>query len=148
MRAIIGAIVASVALVGTYLGLGGADYKPAEVADPCAMRDWREPDGFQEVAEQIVLSGLDGAACELGVTREEMVLALGSAASREEFAREHELTEDELVELVREGAERAIDDAVEADALNSTIAQVIRTIIARIPIDELIGSLDELLPSF
>ena len=39
------------------------------------------PSGIQEVAEQIVLTALDGVACELGVTREEIVLALASGES-------------------------------------------------------------------
>ena len=64
------------ALLVTYLALGGASYKPTPVADPCATREWRDPGGVQAVLEQIALSGLDGAACKLGVSREELVLAL------------------------------------------------------------------------
>ena len=79
MRSIAWATVAAVALVVAYLALGGASYAPAKVADPCATRDWREPQGVEEVAEQIALSGLDGAACELDVSREEMVLALANS---------------------------------------------------------------------
>ena len=78
MRAIAWAVGASVALIVVYLALGGASYAPAKVADPCAPRDWRDPQGVEEVAEQIALSGLDGAACELDVSREEMVLALAN----------------------------------------------------------------------
>ena len=72
MRAIAWSVAATLALVLTYLALGGASYAPAKVADPCATRDWRNPQGLEAVGEQIVLSGLDGAACELGVSREEM----------------------------------------------------------------------------
>ena len=70
MRAIAISAAASLALVGVYLALGGASYAPAAVADPCAPRELRDQGGFAQVAEQIVLSGLDGAACELGVSRE------------------------------------------------------------------------------
>ena len=83
MRAIAWSAVAAVALVVAYLALGGASYAPAQVADPCVARDWRDPQGLEEVAEQIALSGLDGAACELGVSREEMVLALANSESRD-----------------------------------------------------------------
>jgi hypothetical protein len=138
------ATVAAAALVALYLALGGASYAPAKSADPCATRDWREPDGIQEVAEQIVLSALDGAACDLGVTREEVVLAFGSRAKLDAFAREHGVTTDELEQSVRSGLDRAIDDAEEADALNPTVASLIRGVVDRIPIEQVIDFLDQL----
>jgi hypothetical protein len=144
MRAIAWAVAVAVALVVVYLALGGASYAPAKVADPCATRDWREPQGLAEVGEQIVLSGLDGAACELGVSREEMVLALANRDSRQQFAREHGITDQRLEELVRDGLMRAIDDAEEADALNPTIADLLRGLVRSIPVDELVDLLDRL----
>jgi hypothetical protein len=144
MRAIALSVAAALTLVITYLALGGASYAPAEVADPCATRDWREPQGLAEVGEQIVLSGLDGAACELGVSREEMVLALANSDSREQFAREHGISDERLEELVRDGLMRAIDDAVEADALNPTIADILRGLVRTIPVDELVDLLDQI----
>ena len=64
------------AVVVPYLALGGASFEPTPVADPCQARDWRDPGDLSEALEQIVLSALDGAACELGVSREELVLAV------------------------------------------------------------------------
>jgi hypothetical protein len=148
MRAIGWAVAASVALVAAYLALGGASYAPADVAEPCAARDWRDPGSAAEVAEQIVLSALDGAACELGVSREEIVLAFASRDSLERFAREQGIERDELEELARSGLVRAIDDAERADALESTTADLLRGIAGRIPISELLELLDllEVLP--
>jgi hypothetical protein len=145
MRAIALATLTAVALVLAYLALGGASYAPAKTADPCATRDWREPRGLQAVAEQIVLSGLDGAACELGVSREDVVLAFGSRASLNRFERENDVTPAELERLVRKGIDRAVDDAVEAGALDPTVARVIRDIAERIPISRVIDLLDTLL---
>ena len=147
MRAIAWSTVAAVALVAAYLALGGATYAPAQVADPCEPRNWRDPDGVEEVAEQIALSGLDGAACELDVSREEMVLALANSDSRAQFAREHGISDERLEELVREGLLRAIDDAEEADALNPTIADLLRGIARNVPVDELLNLLEQL-PTF
>jgi len=144
MRAIAWSVAAALALVVTYLALGGASYAPAKVADPCATRDWREPQGLAEVGEQIVLSGLDGAACELGVSREEMVLALANRDSREQFARDHRISDERLEQLVRDGLMRAIDDAVQADALNPTIAGILRGLVRTIPVDELVDLLDQI----
>jgi hypothetical protein len=145
MRAIALATLTAVALVLAYLALGGASYAPAKTADPCASRDWREPRGLQAVAEQIVLSGLDGAACELDVSREDVVLAFGSRASLNRFERENDVTPAELERLVRKGIDRAVDDAVEAGALDPTVARVIRDIAERIPISRVIDLLDTLL---
>jgi hypothetical protein len=144
MRALAWATAAATALVVLYLALGGASYAPAKVADPCAPRDWRDPQGFQEVAEQIVLSALDGAACELHVSREEMVLALANRDSREKFAREHGITNERLEQLVRVGLLRAISDAEAADALNSTVADLLRRVVRRIPVESLLDLLDQL----
>jgi hypothetical protein len=141
------AAVASAVLVAVYLALGGASYAPAQVADPCATRDWRDPGGFEQVAEQIVLSALDGAACELGVSREEIVLAFASRDTLQRFAREQGIDDEELEELVRAALVRAIDDAEDADALDSTIAAVLRAIARRVPVDEVLDLLDRL-PGF
>jgi hypothetical protein len=144
MRAIGWSAAAALALVLAYLALGGASYAPAKVADPCATRDWRKPQGLAEVGEQIVLSGLDGVACKLGVSREAMVLALANSDSREQFAREHGISDERLEELVRDGLMRAIDDAVEADALNPTIANILRGIVRSVPVDVLVDLLDRI----
>jgi hypothetical protein len=147
MRPIIVAAAASLALIGVYLALGGASYAPARAADPCASRDWRNPQGLQHTAEQIVLSALDGAACKLHVTREDMVLAFSSRASLARFARQHHVSTQQLDELVRAGLMRSIDDAENAGALNSTIADLLRGFVRRFPIEQLIELLRQL-PGF
>jgi hypothetical protein len=144
MRAIALTTAAAVALVVVYLALGGASYAPAKVADPCAPRDWRDPVGVQEVAQQIVLSALDGAACELGVSREDVVLAFASRDSLQRFARDHGLSNSELEQLVRSSLIRAVDDAEDADALDPTIANLLRSVARRIPIGGLLDLLDQL----
>jgi hypothetical protein len=144
MRAVALSAAAAAALVVTYLALGGASYAPAEVADPCAPRDWRDPGNLGEVAEQIVLSGLDGAACELSVSRERIVLAFESRASLRSFARAHEISNDELEELVRSGLLRAVNDAVRAEAIPASLAERFRDLLRRIPVAVLLDLLDDL----
>ena len=84
------AVVAAVLL--PYLALGGASYEPTPVADPCVTREWRDPGGVEAVLEQIALSALDGAACDLGVSREELVLALEDEESLDAFSEEHDVS--------------------------------------------------------
>lgn len=147
MRAIAVALAVSLALVAAYLALGGASYAPAKVADPCAPRDWREPSGFQEVAQQIVLSALDGGACDLGVSREELVLAFESRRTLRQFARRHGIGTDELERILRSGLVRAVDDAQRAGALDPTTAGILRGVARRIPIEALLN-LPDLLSAF
>jgi len=144
MRAIVASAGASLVLVIVYLALGGASYAPAKVADPCATREWRNPEGAQRAIEQIVLSALDGAACDLGATREEVVLALANEDRRKSFAREHRISQQRLEELVRTGLLRAIDDAEAADAIGGTTASLLRGLVDRIPIGGLLNLLERL----
>jgi hypothetical protein len=134
-----GALFAAAALVVVYLALGGADYAPSAVADPCQPREWRDPDGVEEAAEQFTLSALDGAACELQVSRETLALALATPESRERFAQEYGVEDAELEAAVRAGLVRAIDDAEDAGALPSLIAGPARELAERIPVDEAIA---------
>lgn len=145
MRALVLATGAAVALVGVYLALGGASYSPAAVADPCAARELRDPEGFEQVAEQIVLSALDGAACELGVSLEEVVLAFSSRASLERFAQEHGHSRARLETLVRTGLDRALDDAERTQLLDPGTADLLRGLVARVRVEQLLDLL-ELLP--
>lgn len=127
------AIAAVAAVVVPYLALGGTSYEPTAVADPCVRREWRDPGDLQAVLEQIVLSALDGAACELGVTREELVLAVRDEASLEAFAAEHGLSRTDAERLVEDGLRRAIDDAEQAGALPGFVASLVRRAVESLP---------------
>jgi hypothetical protein len=52
----LGAIAASLVLVGTYLAAGGASYAPAKTQDPCKHRPWSNPEGLQQIIEQFSIS--------------------------------------------------------------------------------------------
>lgn len=150
MRAVVAAAAVSLVLVAAYLALGGASYAPAKVADPCAPRDWRDPGGLSEVAEQIVLSALDGAACELEVPREEVVLAFAGRDELERFAREQGVGSGELEEIVRSGLLRAVDDAEQARALDGELADELRGVVRSISIAnllDLLPALESIIPS-
>jgi len=132
------AVVAGAGLPGAYLALGGAQYEPPAVADPCVTREWRDPDGLEQLAEQIVLSALDGAACDLRVSRETLVMALATDQTRAEFARERGIDEARLEDSVRRGLVRSIDDAEKAGALAGWQAGILRPAAARLPVDEIL----------
>lgn len=136
-------------LVAVYLALGGGSYAPAAVADPCAPRDWREPSGIAESIEQVALSAADGVACELGASREELILALRSGDDLDAFADEHGISQDDVEDAVRGGIVRAVDDAEEAGAIGGTLAGVLRGAAERLPIGfllDLIRGVSSFLP--
>lgn len=130
--------VAAAALVVTYVGLGGGSYKPLEVADPCKPRALAPATGLEEVSQQLLLSALDGAACRLRVTREELALALASQEARERFAREHGIRDEVLERAVRSGLERAVADAERAGRLSEAQASLLRAAVAALPLGTLI----------
>ena len=132
---VVGAVITSLALVLTSLALGGASYEPKPVQDPCAPRPWRSPEGVDQIAQQLTLSALDGAACELHVSRETLVLALGTAEGRSQFA-----NDPRLAAALRAGLIRAVDDAERADAIPGIVADGLRAAIENLPADQLVGA--------
>lgn len=135
---VLGSVAAAVLLVGAYLAAGGASYTPAKTQDPCKPRPWRNPEGLQEIAQQFTLSALDGAACELGVSRETLVRALATPQSRERFMRRYGIGDAQLAKAIRAGLLRAVDDAERAGALSPLIAGPLRTTLREIPLDRAI----------
>jgi hypothetical protein len=127
------ALASVAAVIVPYLALGGASYEPTPVADPCLQREWRDPGDLQEVLEQVALTALDGAACDLGVAREDVVLAVRDEESLDEFAREHGISRAEAEAAVQEGLERAVDEAEEAGSLDGVVASLVANAVESLP---------------
>jgi MFS family permease len=71
--AVPGAAVVATLLAASYLALGGADLGPTAVADPCGER--ARPAGVERT-QLAALATIDGAACKLGSSREDLVRTL------------------------------------------------------------------------
>ena len=132
-RPLLISLAAVAAVLVPYLALGGASYEPTPVADPCATRDWRDPGGLQDVLEQVALSALDGAACELGVAREDLVLAIRDEESLDAFADEQGISRAEAERAVEDGVDRALDDAQEAGAVSGFAAELVTRALDAVP---------------
>jgi len=132
------AIAAAIALPAVYLAAGGSSYAPARVQDPCKHRPWRDAEGLDQIAQQFTLSALDGAACELGVSRETLARALATPETRERFAERYGIGDAELARAIRAGLVRAVNDAEEAGALPSLVAGPLREYLKGIPLDQAI----------
>jgi hypothetical protein len=135
---VVGALAASLLLVGAYLAAGGSSYEPEKVRDPCKHRPWTNPGNLEQIAQQFSLSALDGAACRLGVSREELAQALASPEARERFLDRYDISDAELARAIRAGLLRAVDDAEEAGALSPLVAGPLRETLRSIPLDQAI----------
>jgi hypothetical protein len=125
---------AAAGLIVLYLVLGGWSYKPTPVANPCAHRPWRGPSGVEATIEQVALSTADGAACTLGVSREDLVLALASRDDLSRFAASHHVSQGDAEHAIRDGLVRAVDDAQWAHAIDGGLAGTLRTVARHLPI--------------
>jgi len=135
---VVGSLLAALALVGVYLAAGGSSYTPEKTQNPCKHREWSDPGSLQQIAQQFSLSALDGAACELGVSRETLARALATKEGREKFAKRYGIDDAKLAEAIRAGLVRAVDDAERAGAIPSLIAGPLRSSVENISLDQAI----------
>ena len=135
-----GAIAALLALFASALLLvalefagGTADAGTLSVRDPCASRPAYPGQGLDAVMQRIVLDGLDGAACELGASREELVLSLSPRSGADIR------WDDQTIErAMRAGLLGAIDDAEQRGSLNGIVAALLRQLVQHAPVQWLI----------
>jgi hypothetical protein len=87
VRRLAGLPIVAMVLVSGVLGVqvanGGGSFEPLQPADPCAARTvTSRADGIDGLTERLVLLGIDGAACQLGVSREALTLELAQPGTR------------------------------------------------------------------
>ena len=140
--ALVALLIAGVALVAVELGLGALDEPSPKIADPCQPRAGRTG-GIDTTIQRIVLDGLDGAACRLHTTREELVLSIGGGT---EAPRHWDAYTIEAA--LRAGMLRSVDEAVQRGDIPSFLAPTVRGLVERLPLQRLIRggiSLNDLL---
>ncbi|HSJ94474.1 MAG TPA: hypothetical protein VK896_10615 [Gaiellaceae bacterium] len=142
-RALALAVAAVAAVLVPYAALGGGSYEPAAVGDPCQVT-WAPPDGVQGLLEELALTGFSEAACELGVSREELVLALRSEDALDAFARERGVSRAEVDGAVRDGLEQAVEEAEEAGDLPGLVASLVRRAVRELPPTAILETLERL----
>jgi hypothetical protein len=125
-------VVAAGTLIAVELALGARDYGRVELAQACpAPPPQLERDGLDRTIQRIVLSALSEAACELGTTREELVLSLSPRTG----SRYRSWSEEQQERALRAGLVRAVDDARARGELGSLEARVLRELAERAPVE-------------
>ena len=56
---------------------------------PCESRPLPHSGGLGGITQDLVLRAVDGAACRMGATREELVLAIADQSEAKRFKRKH-----------------------------------------------------------
>jgi hypothetical protein len=77
------------------------EVEPVQIADPCKAREHESVGGVEGAVEDVVLRGLDRAACRFGSSREELVLALFDDKSRRDYEREHGIDPSQLDTILK-----------------------------------------------
>ena len=134
LRLAVAAVVASAALVGAYVALGGTDYRPTPVADPCEPRPDRGGTATDEAIQRIVLAAADATACDLGVAREDLVLALRSVERLEALAAREGVDAEQLEQAIRTGLVEAVDQAEAEGIVGDRTAGLVRAAAGRLPL--------------
>jgi len=79
----VAAVLLVAAVIWVQLANGGGRYEPLQTADPCVERVVvSQATGIDALTERLVLLGIDGAACRLGVSREALTLDLAQPGER------------------------------------------------------------------
>ena len=143
-RPLLVALVLVAAVVVPYAALGGGRYEPTPVADPCDARERPDADGLSATLEQIALRAVDGVACELGVSREDLVLALRSEDALDAFAEEQEIDREQLEAAITAGLVRAVDQADDEGDLPSLVATLVRRAAESVPPWLILETLEQL----
>jgi hypothetical protein len=140
------AVVLVAAVLGVQVASGGGHYVPLRPANPCTPRPVSSiPAQIEPLAERIVLLGLDGAACRLGISRERLVLALAETRSLD--PRHSAALKGGLVDAVdlldRQGRLPKVSQLLPQALDQANLPGIVKTIIEAIP-DPVV---DNLLPT-
>jgi hypothetical protein len=110
--------------------MGAWGFGEVKRVDPCTATTPSLGSGFDAALQRIVLDGLNGAACRLHTTREQLVEALGSKNGR--------WSDEQIQAAVRVGLVGAIDKAEHRGEIPGIVASLLREVAKHAPIKFLI----------
>jgi hypothetical protein len=123
-------VAAAVALLVVDLSLGGLGFGKPKLADPCVSTPAFRGGGVDGEVQRFALSGLNGAACKLHTTREELVLSFVPAAETKTVRWDRATIEDAL----RSGFDRAFEDTERRGVAGYVIGHILEVVVGA-PLD-------------
>ena len=120
-------------LIGVEAARGHSNH-PVQIANPCVPRTLPAASGLDGTVQEVVLAGLDRAACSLGASREAVVLSIaGSSAGGGPH-----LTTANVTAAVRSGLLGSLAQAVQRGDVPSFAAPFLERLIKDTPIERLV----------
>lgn len=113
-------------LIVVELALGALDFGETRIADACTTEAEFEGGGIDGAIQRFALSAISGAACELGTSREELVLSFVPSANASDVRWDKETINDAL----RAGVKRAAEDTAGKGLLGSLLGGLLKEILA------------------
>ena len=130
------ALVLVSVVLGVQLAHGGGEFVPLKPADPCVERDvTSQSEGIDGLTERVVLLGIDGAACRLGVSREALTLELAQPGDRtdEQVDALREGLKDGVRRMADEGTLPPVSELVDEAMENADLNRFLEALIKAIP---------------
>jgi hypothetical protein len=129
-RVLVALLAAAAAFLIVELSLGAISFGRPRLADPCTSKPAFEGGGLDGEVQRFALSGLNGAACKLHTTREELVLSFVPAAGTKRVRWDRATIENAL----RSGFDQAFEDTERRGIAGYVIGHVLEVVIGA-PID-------------
>ena len=133
MRALAALFVAAGVLIVVELALGAISFGGSLSKPACTTHSSYPGGGLDGAIQRVVSDGLYGAACELGTTREELVLSLSPSSKRK--IRWDPQT---IQRAIRAGLERSIEEAERRGTLPGFVASALRYAAQHAPVSALV----------
>lgn len=133
LAVLIALVAGALVLVVVELANGAAGRVSPTVASPCAPRPPFPGSGLDATIQRVVLEGLDGAACKLGTTREQLVLSLSPTS----HGLGH-LSRQQVVDAVRSGLTAAIAAEARHGHIPSALVPLLDRLVRSTPMEKLI----------
>ncbi len=121
------------ALLVVELALGALHFGDTKLADPCTAKPAFSGGGLDGAIQRFALEGLNGAACKLGTTREQLVLSF-SPTSGEKIKWSRQTIDAAL----RAGIDRASQESAGGGLMGAALAFVLRELVAQ-PVEWFLG---------
>jgi hypothetical protein len=123
-------LAAAAVLIVVELSTGAIGFGKPKLADPCTDKPAFKGGGLDGEVQRFALSGLNGAACRLHTTREELVLSFVPAA-RTKAVRWDRSTIDAAL---RAGFQQALEDTEDRGLAGYVIARILEVMVGA-PLD-------------
>ncbi|MET0939621.1 MAG: hypothetical protein ABWY51_10410 [Gaiellaceae bacterium] len=125
-RVLAALLMAVALLVVAELAMGALDFGETHIANPCTTEADFEGGGIDGGIQRFALSAISGAACELGTSREELVLSFVPSANASDVRWDKET----INRALRAGVERAAEDTAGKGLLGSLLGGLLDEILA------------------